>query len=236
AGAKHRTDAWYSQLSPTSADREAVQAMATQATNGVNDGVSGIAKGIGNFPAVTLNSITDVAFNTRGGVYLPGPNPFAIPLPFSAGNAREESYMSAGTTGFGLGLGSVGGVFAGGSSLSVVPEELTTLSTTEQLQFHVTRAAQEVDAAGDTAFTAGQQRALANNPGLRPAFRGNRIDVMARRFVSEDPNLSFLKSNYNRGPDFVHPRTGQWWDMTTPRQWQTHVNRYGQNGTLLSTQ
>ncbi|MEP6849364.1 MAG: NucA/NucB deoxyribonuclease domain-containing protein, partial [Acidobacteriota bacterium] len=114
----------------TSADGDAVRSMATQATNGVNDAVSGIPKGIGNFPAVTLNGLTDLAFNGRGGVYVPGPNPFAVPLPFSGGNAREESYISAGTTGFGLGLGPALGVFGGGSSLlSVVPE----ISSTEPL-------------------------------------------------------------------------------------------------------
>jgi hypothetical protein len=92
-----------------------------------------------------------------------------------------------------------------------------------------------VDALGDAAFTPRQFSAIQNNPSLRPMYRGNRIDVMARGFVKEDPALTFLQSSYNRGPDFVDPLTGRWWDMTTPGQWPAHVQKYGPGGTLLST-
>ena len=67
-------------------------------------------------------------------------------------------------------------------------------------------------------------------------FRGNRIDVMARRLIEKDANLSHLQSNYTRGPDFVNPKNGQWWDMTTPNAWNEHVKRYGKRGILLPTQ
>ncbi len=110
-----------------------------------------------------------------------------------------------------------------------------TQGVTKRLQDHVTKAAQEVDALGDAAFTTKQLQAVQRNPNLKPAFRGNRIDVRARGYVKNDPLLQHLNSNYRKGADFVDPQTGKWWDMTTPAQWQNHVNKYGAGGTLLST-
>ena len=89
---------------------------------------------------------------------------------------------------------------------------------------------------GDAAFTPRQLQAIQRNPNLRAMYRGNRIDVRARRYIENDPNLSHLTSNYKNGPDFVNPNTGQWWDITTPQQWQAHVDKYGPHGTLLNTQ
>lgn len=66
-------------------------------------------------------------------------------------------------------------------------------------------------------------------------FRGNRIDVRERGYIKNDPALHNLKSNYSKGADFVDPKTGHWWDMTTQAQWQNHVNKYGPGGTLLRT-
>lgn len=106
---------------------------------------------------------------------------------------------------------------------------------TARLQSYVSRAARKVDALGDDAFTRAQFRAIQKNPSLRSMYRGNRIDVMARRFVKEDPSLKFLKSSYNRGADFVDPLTGRWWDITTPGKWPIHVQKYGPGGTLLPT-
>lgn len=103
------------------------------------------------------------------------------------------------------------------------------------MQQHVTRAAKEVDVLGNAALTPKQLRASLKNPNLRAAYRGNRIDVRARRIIENDPTLQHLKSNYRKGADFVDPNTGQWWDMTTPAQWQKHVEKYGKGGTLLRT-
>jgi hypothetical protein len=65
------------------------------------------------------------------------------------------------------------------------------------------------------------------NPELYPLFRGNWIDVLARRSVAQDKRLQHLQSNYTRGPDFVNPRTGRWYDMTTTRhQFDRRVSRY----------
>jgi hypothetical protein len=109
-------------------------------------------------------------------------------------------------------------------------------STTGRLQSYVTKAAREVDALGDAAFTPKQFQAIQRNPNLRAMYRGNRIDVRARAMIKNDPVLSPLKSNYTRGADFVDPATGRWWDMTPPGAWPAHVKKYGSGGTLLRTQ
>jgi RHS repeat-associated protein len=107
--------------------------------------------------------------------------------------------------------------------------------TTAYLQKYTTRAARTVDDLGDGAFTTRQLAAIERNPNLRPPFRGNRIDVRTRQYVRNDNRLSHLTSNYRNGPDFMDPRTGRWWDMTTPAEWAKHVAKYGPNGTLLTT-
>lgn len=110
-------------------------------------------------------------------------------------------------------------------------------STTTKLQSYVTRAANEVDAEGDAAFTPRQLQAIHRNPNLRAMYRGNRIDVRARAMIKKDPVLSSqLKSNYTKGPDFVDRITGRWWDMTTPGAWPAHEYKYGSGGSLLRTQ
>lgn len=106
---------------------------------------------------------------------------------------------------------------------------------TKKMQTYVNQAVKAVDELGDAAFTPRQLAAIKRNPALRPAYRGNRIDVMARDLIKNDPALKMLKSNYTRGADFVDPLTGSWWDMTTPAQWQNHVNKYGPGGILLKT-
>ena len=109
------------------------------------------------------------------------------------------------------------------------------LSTTERLQAYVTKAANRVDMLGDAAFTAKQLKAIQRHPYLRPMFRGNRIDVMARNLMKNDSKLFHLKSNYSRGPDFEDISTGEWWDMTTEAAWRAHVRKYGPGGTHLKT-
>ena len=106
---------------------------------------------------------------------------------------------------------------------------------TGRLQKHVNQAVKEVDSEGLKALTPKQLRAVQKNSRLYPAYRGNRIDVRTRQKVGNDIFLKWfdIKSNYTNGPDFTH--RNKWWDMTTPAQWQKHVNKYGKNGTLLNT-
>lgn len=112
---------------------------------------------------------------------------------------------------------------------------------TSRMYGHVAAAAARVDVGGLAALTRPQRIAVGANPNLYPAFRGNRIDVMARQWIVNDPVLKplftrgELQSFYSSGPDFLDPLTGYWWDMTTPTQWQAHVDHYGLGGTLLPT-
>ena len=69
-----------------------------------------------------------------------------------------------------------------------------------------------------------------------PAFRGNRIDVMARAAANSDSSLAHITSNYTRGADFVDETRGIWWDMTTSGEWQKHLDKYGLNGIRLATE
>lgn len=106
---------------------------------------------------------------------------------------------------------------------------------TMRLRHHVNKSVKEVDRLGIEALTTRQIKASIKHPNLLPAFRGNRIDVMTRDKVKADKLLRPFKinSNYTNGPDFT--RGNRWWDMTTPQQWQRHVDKYGPNGTLLNT-
>jgi hypothetical protein len=110
-------------------------------------------------------------------------------------------------------------------------------SVAERLQAHVDRAIEEVDTLPKSqVYTPAQLRAMARNPNLAEAYRGNRIDVRARTYVGSDESLAHLQSNYTRGADFVDPKTGRWWDMTTQKQWHKHIQTYGPNGTRLHTE
>ncbi len=218
-----------------------VQSLIGSFGQGLDDVQSGSWTGLKNVPSTLWNTGTTATFlpfsrirsDPSGLPELFIPNPVLV-NGFSYGNERQARWGQQVTAGAIAAPGIFAAPFAAtGSSLSIGARPF---STTQRLQLHVTRAANMVDGAGDAAFTPGQFRALTRNPELRPMFRGNRIDVMARDFIRQDPNLNFLKSNYNRGADFVHPNSGRWWDMTTPGQWQRHVNKYGPNGTLLRTQ
>lgn len=109
----------------------------------------------------------------------------------------------------------------------------TLSSTTFRLQGYVNKAVREVDKLGYAALTPKQAAAALRNPKLYPMYRGNRIDVMTRKFVKQDKFLSSLKSNYTRGADFT--RGSRWWDITTQAAWKAHVKKYGPGGTLLRT-
>jgi hypothetical protein len=113
------------------AESNPIQELAQAVTDGVTDGFTGIAKGVGNSPSVALNGVTGCIFNCGvQGAYFQGSNPFEVPLIFPYSNEREASYGSASSTGTLLGLGVAGGTIFGGSSVtSVVPEVAPTTPT-----------------------------------------------------------------------------------------------------------
>jgi hypothetical protein len=104
-----------------------ISAMSAEVVQGVKDGSTGIAKGVGNAPAVALNGITGSVFDAYA--FSRGTNPLAIPLPFEYTNARERSYGTSSSAGTIAGFGVAGGTIFGGSSVgSVVPEANTELT------------------------------------------------------------------------------------------------------------
>jgi RHS repeat-associated protein len=98
-------------------------------------------------------------------------------------------------------------------------------SDTALLQAHVDNAVTRLQAEG---LTPGQKLALVDNPNLQSAFEGERIDYFFRQSVAEDPALSHLELTPRGqfGPDVFNPETQQWWDATTPGQWDAHAQKY----------
>jgi hypothetical protein len=93
---------------------------------------------------------------------------------------------------------------------------------------------------GTEGYTSAQEHALINNPGLAAAFRGSQIDSFFKELVLDDPALSHLQvtPRFQFGPDVFNPETQEWWDVTTPDQWDAHLSKCGMfgNGTPLFTQ
>jgi len=92
---------------------------------------------------------------------------------------------------------------------------------------------------GDASFSQTQLNAMAENPGLRQAFRGSAVDSRFKELITEDPVLRYLDTArlFQFMPDVVDPVSGCWWDLTKPWLWQDHLDRYksvyGPDGTLI---
>jgi hypothetical protein len=77
-------------------------------------------------------------------------------------------------------------------------------------------------------LTSRQAAAVLRRPQLERAFMGERIDTLFKARVSGDYFLRPLvrvTPRFVRGPD-VQSRLGAWWDVTTARAWDAHVQRY----------
>lgn len=99
------------------------------------------------------------------------------------------------------------------------------LSVEGQLADHLASASSRL---GSEGLTAKQTAALVDNPGLEPAFRGERLDTFFKEAVQADPNLQHLEitPRFHFGPDVFDPVTRRWWDVTTAQQWQGHELKY----------
>jgi hypothetical protein len=69
--------------------------------------------------------------------------------------------------------------------------------------------------------------------GQDPArFLGQKLDAYTKESVANDPRLQGINitPQGKAGPDFWMPDEaggeGQWWDITTQRQWSAHLNSY----------
>jgi hypothetical protein len=71
-------------------------------------------------------------------------------------------------------------------------------------------------------------------------MRGNQIDSFFKQAVQADPHLQHLQitPRFKPGPDVFDPASNRWWDVTTPKQWASHVKKYQSygRGKLLPTQ
>lgn len=94
------------------------------------------------------------------------------------------------------------------------------LSTTERLAAHVQTQVARFEA-GELVLSAKQAAA---SPSLQAAYRGQVIDAAVKRAVAQDDNLAnlWISRSGEYGPDFHDIFTNQWWDITTPGQWQNH--------------
>jgi RHS repeat-associated protein len=111
--------------------------------------------------------------------------------------------------------------------------------TTARLQSHVDEAVAQFER-GDIGLSRAQSDTLVSNPNLEAAFRGQVIDNAAKGAARQDEALSHLWTSRpgEFGPDFHDVVTNTWWDITTTRQWNAHVDRYANPfgaGILLPT-
>jgi len=113
----------------------------------------------------------------------------------------------------------------GGAKMLATEAVETTVSVDARLAEHVDTAIAKFEAEG---FTAKQAAALAENPGLEAAFRGDRIDTFFKEAVQADSELQHLEitPRFKFGPDVFDPAANKWWDVTTPAQWDRHVIKY----------
>jgi RHS repeat-associated protein len=82
-------------------------------------------------------------------------------------------------------------------------------------------------------YSARQVNAIAKNPNLEAAYRGTYIDKQLKAAVEADPTLAarlWITGTGEYGPDFVDVATGTWIDLTTPRQFDRHLDRYSDFG------
>jgi RHS repeat-associated protein len=99
-----------------------------------------------------------------------------------------------------------------------------TFSQTRALQAHLDAA---VARFAEQGFTLSQARAIARNPSLEPAFRGERIDTFFRQSFARNPVPGIVLTPRGQfGPDAYSVTRSMWWDVTRSTQWSAHVIKY----------
>jgi hypothetical protein len=104
-------------------------------------------------------------------------------------------------------------------------ESAPRLTAVERLQMHVDNAHARLEREG---LTEGQEDSLKLHPGFEAAHRGERIDTFAKETIAKDESLGHLiiTPRFQFGPDFYDPINKVWYDITTRRQWPSHVKQY----------
>lgn len=92
---------------------------------------------------------------------------------------------------------------------------------------HVDEAIARFEEAG---MTPRQEAALERSPNLQRAFRGSRIDEFAKATIMQDPELREIITapDFVREPDIIDSVLPDWFDITTRRDWQRHLERYAE--------
>ena len=148
------------------AESNPIQELASEVDQGVSDGVTGIAKGVGNVAIGAWNSSTQIG--GPAGEALGIPNPLAAE-PFTYNNPRDAAYAVATQIGVGVGTIVAGGAVGGSSSASVVGD-----STASGELFNFSRAAsQHMENPNRSVPVQILREAIEGTPGL-PDPRGSR--------------------------------------------------------------
>ena len=127
----------------------------------------------------------------------------------------------------GYGEAVVSMAIVGGKGAPARPAASPVDDVTAAIQSHVAQAVDDFDN-GVIGLSDAQLAAGAENPGLLEAARGSVIGEQARRYIGQDPALSdlWLTGRGEYGPDIVDFSGQRWWDITTPGQWQMHLDKY----------
>ena len=98
---------------------------------------------------------------------------------------------------------------------------------TAAIQRHVAQAVDDFDN-GVIGLSDAQLAAGAESRSLLEAARGSVIGERARQYMARDSTLDdlWLTRPGEYGPDVIDFAGQRWWDITTPGQWQPHLNRY----------
>ncbi|NUP52942.1 MAG: hypothetical protein HOW97_37305, partial [Catenulispora sp.] len=113
------------------------------------------------------------------------------------------------------------------SVLGAVANKLIINKITGLLRARTAQAVQDYDS-GSAVLEPGEAR-QAMNPRTAGAARGNYIDRVVKDYAENHPFLSrylYMAERFEPLPDFFSVSLKTWWDMTTPPEWEDHVNRY----------
>jgi len=190
---------------------------------------AGAAMGLGGLLPDALNSTVSGAIEGAGGGAAGGAAGYGAGCALGQGCSWAGLAASVGLgAGLGGALGAAGGALSkSGAGSSEPSNEQIIDKITTMLKARTTQAASDYDS-GTATLTPGEIRSAAN-PRTAKAARGNYIDRTVKEYAANDPFLSsvvYMAENFEPLPDFFNVDLAHWWDMTTPDQWDQHVNDY----------
>lgn len=114
-----------------------------------------------------------------------------------------------------------------GGVVTEVSSEESVAEISALLQEHTDAAVARFDA-GEISLSDSQIAAAKENGNLYEMFRGDVLDSEIKNTVARDPRLPdlWISRRGEFGPDFHDVNTNTWWDITTPKQFQAHLDKY----------